>query len=368
MKYDVLIVGTGLFGSVFARECLDKGMKVKMLEKRDHIGGNVYTSNEHNINVHKYGAHIFHTSDKDVWNYVNRFANFNNFINSPIANYKGEIYNLPFNMNTFCQIWGVSTPQEAKDYLAKATETSVNEPSNLEEQAIKLVGEEIYRKLIKEYTEKQWGRDCSELPPFIIKRLPVRFTFDNNYFRDIYQGIPIGGYTGIIEKLIDGADIELSVDYLNDRDKWNSIADNVVFTGPIDEYFGFSEGQLEYRSLKFIEKTLDQDDFQGNAVVNYTSHKEPYTRVIEHKHFENSDSSKTVITEEYPDDWSLGKERYYPVNDEKNMAVYKKYRELAKQESKVIFGGRLAEYKYYDMHQVIKSALKQVDDFLHSGQ
>ncbi|MBC7006760.1 UDP-galactopyranose mutase, partial [Photobacterium sp. BZF1] len=315
--------------------------------------------------VHMYGAHIFHTSDKFVWDYVNQFVEFNSFVNSPIANYKGEIYNLPFNMNTFSQIWGVSTPSEAKKYLdnIKNKNSSCN-PSNLEEQAISLVGEKIYRKLIKEYTEKQWGRECKELPAFIIKRLPVRFKYDNNYFNDKYQGIPNGGYTKLIEALINGADVELNVNYLKNKQSWDSKAKTVVYTGPIDEYFDYSEGHLEYRSLRFNERVLDIDDYQGNAVVNYTSHDVEYTRIIEHKHFESADSEKTVVTEEYPENWTLGKERYYPVNDEANMKIYKRYRMLSLKEDKVIFGGRLAEYKYYDMHQVIKSSLLSVRHFL----
>ena len=366
MKYDVLIVGSGLFGAVFARECLDAGLTVKVIEKRNHIAGNIYTEEKEGINVHKYGAHIFHTSDEDVWRYVNRFAEFNNFINSPVANYNGEIYNLPFNMNTFCQIWGVATPQEAKEYHAKITSEAVSEPRNLEEQAISLVGQQIYEKLIKEYTQKQWGRECSKLPSFIIKRIPVRFTFDNNYFNDKYQGIPVGGYTKLIENLLLGADVQIGIDYLKNKEELDKLADITVYTGPIDEYFSYSEGQLEYRSLDFIEKIVDSEDYQGNAVVNYTSLKESYTRVIEHKHFESSVSNRTVITEEYPASWCLGKERYYPVNDEVNMKMYKKYRALIKQEKDKIFGGRLAEYKYYDMHQVIKSALKSSSEFLAS--
>ncbi|WP_462174969.1 UDP-galactopyranose mutase [Pseudoalteromonas gelatinilytica] len=366
IKYDVLIVGCGLFGAVFARECLDNGLNVKIIEKRNHIGGNIYTENQNGINVHKYGAHIFHTSDEQVWKYVNKFVSFNNFVNSPVANYKGEIFNLPFNMNTFCQIWGVSTPQQAKEYLELQQSKAVEQPQNLEEQAISLVGDVVYNKLIKEYTEKQWGRPCNELPAFIIKRLPVRFTFDNNYFNDKYQGIPEGGYTKLIEKLIDGADVELNVDYLSDKESFDSLASKVVYTGPIDEYFHYSEGMLDYRSLRFIEKHLKVEDYQGNAVVNYTSHNEPYTRIIEHKHFEKAVTSSTVITEEYPDSWEPGKERYYPVNDEKNMEKFKAYRKLALDEENVIFGGRLAEYKYYDMHQVIKSALKSVSAYLNN--
>ena len=312
MKYDVLIVGSGLYGAVFARECLDKGLKVLILEKRPHLGGNIYTEKIEGIDVHKYGAHIFHTNDKEIWDYVNKYAEFNSFVNAPIANFKGEIYNLPFNMNTFNKAWGVVTPKEAKDYLSKIQSNAKVSPQNLEEQAINLVGEEIYRKLIKEYTEKQWGRDCKDLPAFIIKRLPVRFTYDNNYFNDRYQGIPKNGYTSLINNLISGADIKLNVDFLNDKTSWENSSKMVVFTGAIDEYFDFKFGELEYRSLKFEnEVLLNINDYQGNAVVNYTSHDKRYTRVIEHKHFNIDNlSDSTIITKEYPEEWVIWKERY----------------------------------------------------------
>lgn len=358
-KYDYLIVGAGLFGATFAYEMTKKGKKCLVIDRRNHIGGNVYCEKINDINVHKYGAHIFHTSDKEIWEYVNQFAEFNNYINSPIANYKGEIYNLPFNMNTFSKLWGVVTPKEA---VAKIEEQkskyNITEPKNLEEQAISLIGEDIYFKLIKEYTEKQWGKDCKELPAFIIKRLPVRLTYDNNYFNDRYQGIPIGGYNVIIEKMLEKCDIELGVDYLKNKEKYNELAEKILYTGMIDEYFDYKFGNLEWRSLKFENEILeDEDNYQGNAVVNYTSHDQKYTRIIEHKHFEFNKCKGTVITKEYPMNWKKGDEAYYPVNDEKNNELFAKYKELADKEEKVIFGGRLGNYKYYDMDKVIKEAL-----------
>lgn len=358
-QYDYLIVGAGLFGSVFAREAINKGYRCLVIDKREHIGGNVYTEEINGINVHKYGAHIFHTNDKEIWNYVHQFADFNRYTNSPIANYKGELYNLPFNMNTFHQLWGVNTPDEAKQIIEKQkSESGITEPKNLEEQAITLVGKDIYEKLVKGYTEKQWGKKATELPAFIIKRLPVRFIYDNNYFNDRYQGIPIGGYTAMIEKMLDGADVQIGVDYFSDKEKYDNMAETIVFTGMIDEYFRYKYGELEYRSLRFETEIMDTDNYQGNAVVNYTEYEVPYTRIIEHKHFEASISGTTVVTKEYPHKWNKGDEPYYPINDEKNTELYNKYKELADKEENVIFGGRLAEYKYYDMHNVIASALK----------
>ena len=359
MKYDYLIVGAGLFGSTFAYEMSKRGFKCLVIDRRYHIGGNVYCENVNGINVHKYGAHIFHTSNKDTWNYVNQFCEFNNFVNSPIANYKGELYNLPFNMNTFTKLWkDVITPTDAlKKILMQRAELEGKEPSNLEEQAISLVGRDIYEKLIKGYTEKQWGRNCKDLPAFIIKRLPVRFTFNNNYFNDRYQGIPIGGYNVIIEKMLEKCDVELGVDYLSDREKYNKMADKILYTGMIDEFYDYKFGHLDYRTLKFETELLSIDNFQGNAVVNYTSSEVPYTRIIEHKHFEFSDAPGTIITREYPSEWKPGDEAFYPVNDSKNMELFDKYRELADKETKVIFGGRLGNYKYYDMDKVIEEAL-----------
>ena len=361
-KYDYLIVGAGLFGSTFAYEIGKRGKKCLVIDRRNHIGGNIYCEKINNINVHKYGAHIFHTSDKDIWEYVNQFVEFNNYVNSPIANYKGEIYNLPFNMNTFSKLWGVVTPKEAQDKIEQQkAEFDIIEPKNLEEQAISLIGKDIYFKLIKEYTEKQWGKDCKKLPAFIIKRLPVRFTYDNNYFNDRYQGIPIGGYNKIIEKMLYNADVELGVDYLKDKEKYNRLANKIVFTGMIDEYFDYKFGNLEWRSLKFENEIIkDEDNFQGNAVVNYTSHSQKYTRIIEHKHFEFNNCSGTVITREYPMNWKIGDEAYYPVNDDKNNLLFEKYKKLAEKEENVIFGGRLGNYKYYDMDKVIKAALEAV--------
>ncbi|HEY8424369.1 MAG TPA: UDP-galactopyranose mutase [Clostridia bacterium] len=357
-KYDYLIVGAGLFGAVFAYEAAKQGKKCLVIDKRNHIGGNVYTQEIEGINVHVYGAHIFHTNDKEVWDYVNSFAEFNRFTNSPVARYKDELYNLPFNMNTFYAMWGVKTPQEAKEIIARQVqEAKITEPRNLEEQAISLVGTDIYYKLVKGYTEKQWGKDAKELPTFIIKRLPVRFTFDNNYFSDRYQGIPIGGYTQIIQKMLEGSDVLLNCDYFDDRAYYNSIADKIIYTGSIDGFFDYCYGELEYRSLRFETSILDTDNYQGNAVVNYTEREIPYTRIIEHKHFEFGTQPKTVITKEYPAQWTKGQEAYYPVNDEKNNALYEKYKQLTQSQSKVIFGGRLGLYKYLDMHQVIRLAL-----------
>ena len=361
MKYDYLIVGAGLFGAVFAYEMTKKGKKCLIIEKRNHIGGNVFTQEIENINVHKYGAHIFHTNNAEIWEYINQFADFNRYTNSPVANYKGELYNLPFNMNTFYQMWGVKTPQEAKAKIdAQKAEAKIQNPKNLEEQAISLIGKDIYEKLVKGYTEKQWGRKCEELPAFIIKRLPVRFTFDNNYFNDLYQGIPIGGYTKIIEKMLENIDVKLNTDFFDDKQKWLDSADKIIFTGMIDQYFDYCYGELEYRGLNFEFETLDMENYQGNAVINYTDAETPYTRIIEHKHFENSQSPKTIITREYPKNWSKGEEAYYPLNDERNLELYNKYQKLAESEEKVIFGGRLGMYKYFDMWQVIDEALKLV--------
>ena len=361
MEYDYLIVGAGLFGSIFAHEMTKKGKKCLVIEKRNHIGGNVYTELDENINVHKYGAHIFHTNNKMVWEYINQFADFNRYTNSPVANYKGELYNLPFNMNTFYQMWGVKTPEEAKAKIdEQKAESNIENPKNLEEQAISLIGKDIYEKLVKGYTEKQWGRKCDELPAFIIKRLPVRYTFDNNYFNDLYQGIPIGGYTKIIEKMLDGIEVKLNTDFFDDKEKWLNISDKIIFTGMIDQYYEYCYGELEYRGLNFEFETLDLENYQGNAVINYTDADTPFTRIIEHKHFESSESPKTIITREYPKNWMKGEEAYYPLNDEKNSELFKKYQKLAKSEDKVIFGGRLGMYQYYDMWQVIDEALKLV--------
>ncbi|OWT32362.1 UDP-galactopyranose mutase [Methanobrevibacter sp. 87.7] len=362
MDYDYLIVGSGLFGSVFAREMTDKGYKCLVIEKRNHIGGNVYTYNEEGINVHKYGAHIFHTSNEEVWKYINKYAKFNRFTNSPIANYNGELYNLPFNMNTFHEMWNIKTPQEAISIIEKQKEEAgITNPKNLEEQAISLVGRDIYEKLIKGYTEKQWGKKCTELPAFIIKRLPVRLTYDNNYFNDLYQGIPMGGYTQIIEKLLDGIEVKLNTDFFTNKDKWENIADKILFTGMIDQYYDYCYGELEYRGLRFETETLDIDNYQGNAVINYTDAETPFTRIIEHKHFEGADSPKTIITHEYPQNWEKGMEAYYPVNNDKNNKLFEKYQKLAKNENNLIFGGRLGMYKYYNMDQIIEEALKLVE-------
>lgn len=364
--YDYLIVGSGLYGAVFARQASDAGKTVLVIDKRPNVGGNVYTEDVEGIHVHKYGAHIFHTNDKDVWKYITQYAEFNRFTNSPVANYKGELYSMPFNMYTFNKMWGVVTPDEAAAKIAEQQKEIAGEPQNLEEQAISLVGRDIYEKLVKGYTEKQWGRDCKELPAFIIKRLPVRLTFDNNYFNALYQGIPIGGYTKLIENLLDGIDIRLSVDYLADKDSLDALADKVIYTGPIDAYFGYQLGYLEYRSVRFENEVLDKPSFQGNAAVNYTDRETPWTRIIEHKWFEfgkddqGNDLPKTVISREYSSEWKPGDEPYYPVNDEKNGALYARYQELAAGEENVIFGGRLGEYKYYDMDQVIRTALDRV--------
>ena len=357
--YDYIVVGAGLFGAIFAHEANKRGKKVVVIEKREHIGGNCYTEEINKINVHKYGAHIFHTSNKEVWEYINKFAEFNNFINSPIANYKGEIYNLPFNMNTFNKLWGVVTPNEAiKKMEEQKLELSGKEPENLEEQAISLVGRDIYEKLIKGYTEKQWGRDCKELPAFIIKRIPVRLRYDNNYFNDKYQGIPIGGYTKIFEKLLDGIEVRTNTDFFANKEKYVSSAKKIVYTGMIDKFFDYKFGTLEYRSLKFENESLEIKDFQGNAVVNYTEKNVPYTRIIEHKHFEYGEQENTIITKEYPANWNIGDEPYYPVNDENNSILYNKYKILANEEKNIIFGGRLADYRYYDMHNVIERVLE----------
>ena len=363
MKYDYLIVGAGPFGAVFAYEAKKRGKRVLVIDKRSHTGGNMYCEKVEGINVHKYGAHIFHTSNKEVWDYVNQFCTFNNYINSPIANYKGEIYNLPFNMNTFNKLWGVVTPQEAKEKIEnQVKESNITEPKNLEEQAISLVGKDIYEKLIKGYTEKQWGRRCTELPAFIIKRLPVRYTYDNNYFNDKYQGIPEGGYNVIFDKLLEGIDVELNVDFFDKKGELLQKVDKIVFTGMIDQYFDYQYGVLEYRSLRFEHETLDEENHQGNAVVNYNEREVPYTRIIEHKHFEFGKHPKTVITREYPAEWKQGDEPYYPVNNDKNAEIFKKYQELAEKEENVIFGGRLADYKYYDMHNVMERALEVVKE------
>jgi len=365
MHYDYLIVGAGLYGAVFAHEAKAAGKSALVIDRRAQIAGNVYTEEIEGINVHRYGAHIFHTNDKKVWDYVNRFAEFNRYTNSPVANYHGELYSLPFNMYTFNKMWGVVTPQEAEAKIAQQrAEAGITEPKNLEEQAISLVGTDIYEKLIKGYTEKQWGRPCTELPAFIIRRLPVRLTFDNNYFNARYQGIPMGGYTRMVEKMLEGTEVRLGVDYLEHKAEYDALADKVVFTGPIDEYFGYSLGQLEYRSIRFETEVLDMPNYQGNAVVNYTDRETPYTRIIEHKHFEFGTQPKTVISREYSSEWKNGDEPYYPVNDEKNKALYEQYRALAAQESRVIFGGRLGEYKYYDMDAVIASALNKTEELL----
>ncbi len=358
--YDYLIVGAGLYGAVFAYEAKRNGKSCLVIDKRSHVGGNIYTENRSGINVHVYGAHIFHTSDKFVWNYVQRFAEFNRYTNSPIARYKNELYNMPFNMNTFSKMWNIVTPDEAMAIIEEQRKEIKGEPKNLEEQAISLVGRDIYEKLVKCYTEKQWGRDCKELPAFIIKRLPVRFTYDNNYFNDSYQGIPIGGYTAVIEKMLDGIDVMLDTNYLEDKEKFDAMADKVVYTGAIDAYFNYCFGNLEYRSVRFETEELDTPNYQGNAVVNYTDSEHPYTRIIEHKFFEFGTQQTTIISKEYSAEWKPGDEPYYPVNDEKNGALFAKYKELADKESKVIFGGRLGEYKYYDMDKVIIAALETV--------
>ncbi len=360
--YDYLIVGAGLFGSVCAYELNKKGKTCLVVDKRSHIGGNIYTQQIEGINVHTYGAHIFHTSDKEIWDYVNQFAEFNNYINSPVARYKNELYNLPFNMNTFTKLWNdVFTPQDAQNRIEQEKSAyKIENPQNLEEQAISLVGKTIFEKLVKEYTEKQWGKKCCDLPAFIIKRLPVRFTFDNNYFNDRYQGIPIGGYTQIIEKMLEKADVKLNCDFIANKNTLAKLAKTIIYTGAIDQYFDYCFGALEYRSVRFETEVLNTDNFQGNAVVNYTSHEQPYTRIIEHKHFEFGKQPKTVISKEYSSAWHVGDEPYYPVNDDKNNALYQKYAQLAVKTPNVIFGGRLGKYKYYDMHTVIREALNLV--------
>ena len=360
-QYDYLIVGAGLFGAVFAQEARRAGKRCLVIDRRSHIAGNIYTEQVEGINVHRYGAHIFHTNSKEVWDYVGRFATFNRYTNSPIANYHGEIYNMPFNMNTFNRMWGVVTPAEAKAEIERQRAAAgITEPKNLEEQAISLVGTDIYEKLVKGYTSKQWGRPCDQLPAFIIKRLPVRFTYDNNYFNALYQGIPNGGYTAMVEGMLEGTEVRLGVDYLQEKESLDALADRVVYTGPIDAYFGYRLGALEYRSVRFETEVLNTDNYQGNAVVNYTDAETPYTRIIEHKHFEFGTQPKTVISREYSAEWKVGDEPYYPVNDDKNGALYAQYRALADGEKNVLFGGRLGEYRYYDMDKVIESALEAV--------
>ena len=358
MGYDYLVVGAGLFGAAFARQAADAGKTVLIIDKRDHIGGNVYTREVEGIQVHKYGAHIFHTNDQEIWDYVNRFAQFNRYTNAPVANYQGELYSLPFNMYTFHAMWGVKTPREAEAEIARQRAAAgITQPKNLEEQAISLVGTDIYEKLVKGYTEKQWGRPCAELPAFIIQRLPVRFTFDNNYFNARYQGIPTGGYTRMVENMLRGIEVRLNEDYLTNKAQWDALADRVLYTGSIDSYFDYCYGHLNYRAVRFETEVLDTPNFQGNAVVNYTDAETPYTRIIEHKHFEFGTQPKTVISREYSSEWRPGQEPYYPVNDEKNNALYLRYRALAEQEDRTIFGGRLGEYRYYDMDAVLRSAL-----------
>ena len=359
MKFNYLIVGTGLFGATIAHSLTRSGKQCFVIDKRSHIGGNIYTKLVNGINVHKYGAHIFHTSNKRVWDFVNSFVEFNRFINAPIANYKGKLYNLPFNMNTFYQMWGVTTPEQAATKIEEQRrESGITHPRNLEEQAISLIGKDIYYTLIKDYTEKQWGRKATELPTFIIRRLPVRLTFDNNYFNDKYQGIPVGGYTKLVEKLLEGVEVKLDMDYFENKEYFDSVADRIIYTGEIDRYFDYCFGHLEYRTVSFETEVLEGvSNYQGNAVVNYTDAETPYTRIIEHKHFEFGNQPDTVISKEYSKEWRLGDEPYYPVNDERNSALYTKYKALADAQERVIFGGRLAEYKYYDMHQVIERAL-----------
>lgn len=362
MKYNYILAGSGLYSAVIAYLARQAGKTCLVLEKRDHIGGNIYCEEIEGIHVHKYGAHIFHTSNRRVWDFVNSLAEFNRFTNSPIANYKGEIYNMPFNMNTFSKMWGIRTPEEAKAIIAKQRQEIKGEPRNLEEQAISLVGRDVYEKLVKGYTEKQWGRDCTELPSFIIRRLPVRYTYDNNYFNDLYQGIPVGGYNVLIGRLFEGIEICTGVDYLEDREKWPAMGDKVIYTGPIDEYYEYCYGKLEYRTVRFETEVLDTDNYQGVAVVNYTDRETPYTRIIEHKHFEFGTQPKTVISREYSTDWEEGMEPYYPVNNARNQALYQKYAEKAAGDPNIIFGGRLGEYKYYDMDKVIESAMKKWEE------
>lgn len=364
-KYDYLIVGAGLFGSVFAHEMTRRGHSCLVIEKRDHIGGNIYCEDVEGIHVHKYGAHIFHTSDKEVWDYVNQFAEFNHYVNSPIAIYKDELYNLPFNMNTFSKMWGIRTPQEAKDIIAEQISSlNIGEPQNLEEQALSLAGRDVYEKLVKGYTEKQWGRDCKDLPPFIIKRLPLRFTYDNNYFNDRYQGIPIGGYTKMVEKMLEGSEVLLNTDYFVFRKDHPDIAEKTVYTGPLDAYFDYQLGILQYRTVRFETELLEMENYQGNAVVNYTEREIPYTRIIEHKHFEFGTQPVTVISREYPQEWKPGMEPYYPINDEANETLANEYRALAEKEENTIFGGRLGNYQYFDMDKVIRAALNLVESQL----
>lgn len=361
--YDYLIVGSGLYGAIVARELKNAGYKVLIIEKRNHIAGNVYTEKRDNINVHVYGAHIFHTSDEKVWNYVNKYAKFNDFINSPLAYYKGEYYHMPFNMNTFHEIWGVNTAEEAKAKIEEEkAEENIKEITNLEEQAISLVGRTIYERLVKGYTEKQWGRDCKDLPSFIIKRLPLRFEYNNNYFNDIYQGIPIGGYTKLVENIVGDIEVKLNEDYLKNKDYWNKQAKNIIYTGAIDEFYDYKFGELEYRSLKFEVERIEKEFYQKNCVINYTEREVPYTRIIEHKYFENDQSPVTWITKEYPSDYKKGMEKFYPMNDEKNNNLYKKYAELASNEKNIFFGGRLGKYKYYDMDDVVAEALKDFEE------
>ncbi len=357
--YDYLIAGAGLFGAVFAQEAKKAGKKCLVIDKREHIAGNIYTREVEGIQVHEYGAHIFHTSNREVWEYVNKFAEFNRYTNAPVANYKGEIYNMPFNMNTFHKLWGVVTPQEAKAKIEEQKKAcAVEHPKNLEEQAVNLVGTDVYTRLVKGYTEKQWGRRATELPAFIIRRLPVRFTYDNNYFDDNYQGIPMGGYTGMIEGMLEGTEVRLQENFLEKREYYQSLAETVIYTGMIDEYFDYCFGELEYRSLRFETEILEEENYQGNAVVNYTEYEIPYTRIIEHKHFEYGTQPKTVITREYPQSWQKGDEPYYPMSDEKNIKLYEKYQELARREGNVIFGGRLGQYKYFDMDDTVEAALQ----------
>jgi len=363
MKYDYLIVGAGLYGAVFAQEAKKRGRTCLVVEKRNHIAGNIYCEEINGIQVHRYGAHIFHTSDKKVWEYVNHFAEFNNYINSPIARYKGELYNLPFNMNTFSKMWGIATPKEAQDIIAaQIADLHITEPKNLEEQALSLVGRDVYEKLIKGYTEKQWGRDCKDLPSFIIKRLPLRFTYDNNYFNDRFQGIPIGGYTKMVEKLLEGTEVRLNTDYFEHKAELDALAGKIVYTGMIDRYYDYSLGVLEYRSVRFETEELEMENYQGNAVVNYTEREIPYTRIIEHKHFEFGRQPNTIISREYSSEWKKGDEPYYPVNNEKNDGLYRKYKALADQEERVVFGGRLGSYRYYDMDKVIAAALEKCEE------
>lgn len=361
MKYDYLIVGAGLYGAVMAHELHKKGKKCLVVDRRSHIAGNIYCEDIEGIHVHKYGAHIFHTSNKQIWDYMNQFAEFNHYINSPVAVYKGELYNLPFNMNTFSKMWGIRTPREAKEMIAEQVkEAGITEPKNLEEQCLSLVGRDVFEKLVKGYTEKQWGRDCKDLPAFIIRRLPVRFTYDNNYFNDRYQGIPIGGYTAIVERMLEGIEVRTDTDYFALREEHPEIADKIIFTGMIDEYFGYRLGALQYRSVRFETEVLDCDNYQGNAVVNYTEKEVPYTRIIEHKHFEFGKQEKTVISREYSSEWKVGMEPYYPVNDARNSQLYAEYKKLAEAEDNVFFGGRLGNYQYYDMDKVVEAALQTV--------